>query len=46
MAVWYKARDEASDREKEMGIQYKAHGGMPVSERWKTKRAVSEETAG
>lgn len=46
MVVWYKARDEASDREKEMGIQYKAHGGMPESERWKTKRAVSEETAG
>lgn len=46
MVVWYKARDEASDRKKEMVIQYKAHGGMPESERWKTKRAVSEETTG
>lgn len=32
--------------EREVGIQYKAHGGMQESEGWKTKRARGEETTG
>lgn len=32
--------------EREVGIQYKARGGMRESERWKTKRARGVETTG